>query len=80
MSSNAGPFPDRFVLGEGFPWALGMGKSYQSVSMCVRRCGEVWFTGLDWDNVFWSPDCPRYRLVLERIEPNAPNQTRSEAE
>ncbi len=58
-------FPDRIVLGQGYPWAMGTGPYYcAAVTEHQRGCTPI---HLDWPQDLWKPSVPQYRLVLERI-------------
>lgn len=57
---------DRYVLGEGYPWALGTAP-YASIALCEERIG-VRFVGLSFPDDLWQANVPKYRLVLERIK------------
>lgn len=59
-------FPARIVLGEGHPWALGV-ERYKEVCLNKEPIGVEKVT-LDFPEVLWSKEVPRYRLVLERVQ------------
>ena len=59
-------FNKRYVLGEGYPWAMGM-KIYTSVAL-VRAPKGVELIPLDFPIDLWSSAVPRYRLVLEQVK------------
>ena len=64
---SADCFKDRYVLGEGHPWAMGL-SSYHEIALGVTgMLGEK--VELDFPEELWAKDVPRYRLVLERVEP-----------
>ena len=74
-------FPKRIVLGEGWPYGRGDGPSTNDplrergevvgLSVSRRRIipQEILKNAFHCDNPLNSDDCPKYRLVLERIEP-----------
>ena len=62
-------FPDRFVLGEGYPWLYGTGKPdnpYYRIGL-NKKPTAMNAIELNWDSKLWQTTIPRYRLVLERI-------------
>lgn len=59
-------FKRKYILGEGYPWAIGFGK-YLQVSMCKKKSG-VNMIELNWPAELWSQDIPKYRLVLEKVK------------
>jgi hypothetical protein len=59
-------FKKRYVLAEGYPYALGTG-GYVEAAMCADNTG-VNLVRLDWPKELWSAKLPKYRLVLERME------------
>ena len=63
MAKNV--FKKRYVLGEGFPWALGI-KNYKTLGMAMSNKG-INYIELNWPIELWWHDCPKFRLVLERI-------------
>ena len=58
-------FPDRIVLGEGFPWANGTGPYFEIGLRDVQVGGRN--LQIFWPDELWSKTLPRYRLVLEKI-------------
>lgn len=60
-------FPERVVLAEGYPWAVGTRK-YIDIRMTEGPTGmnPVW---LNYPDKLWDRSVPKYRLVLERIKP-----------
>ena len=65
MNNKSKIFQDRYVLGEGYPWALGA-KKYTDICLVKDNIG-VNKVILDWPIDLWIKDLPRYRLVLEKI-------------
>ncbi len=61
---------ERIVLGEGYPWAYGLGPIYKSIGVNLYAKG-VAPIGLDWPKELWREDVGRYRLVLEKVEEDA---------
>ena len=59
-------FPGRIVLGEGYPWAYGLGP-YREVGLNEVPVG-VQPMSLRWPKELWSKEVPQYRLILERID------------
>lgn len=59
-------FKKKYVLGEGYPWALGVEK-HKETSMVDRTKGVSPIV-LDWPEELWSADVPKYRLVLEKVD------------
>ena len=63
-------FKSRYVLGEGYPWATGIGtvdSPYDTIvlhrdSMMGQRMQ------INFPTELWSKDLPKYRLVLERVD------------
>lgn len=66
-ASRGSEFPNRIVLGVGYPWAMGNGP-YHEVAMREDFIGGR-NKQLKWPKTLWSPDVPQYRLVLERVHP-----------
>lgn len=66
MADKAREFKDRYVLGEGYPWALGIGPYYE-----INLHPEPYVQGervpLDWPDELGSNLLPKYRLGLERV-------------
>lgn len=60
-------FKDRYVLAEGYPWAIGT-QSYKSIGVSTINPGII-LEDLDFPLELWSAKVPTYRLVLERIHP-----------
>ena len=56
----------RYILGEGYPWAMGVGPEYREVAL---KDGQVGGTNipLAWPAEFWKRGCPKVRLVMEVI-------------
>lgn len=72
----ANKFCKRYVLGEGFPWAMGT-KDYKEIALSKTAIGFSPVV-LDFPAELWNANkLPRYRLVLERIDEtnNACTQT-----
>lgn len=59
-------FPRKVVLGEGYPWAFGVGEPYQSIALCEAPVGIV-YVPLNWPKALWSHATPKYRLILQRL-------------
>ena len=59
-------FKNRYVLGEGYPWMMGVGEN-KKLSLSETPIG-LRTVFLDFPLELWSPDLPKYRLVLEKIE------------
>lgn len=59
-------FLDRYVLGEGFPWEMGIDE-HVAVALSETALG---FSPLkiDFPKELWNKSLPKYRLVLERID------------
>jgi hypothetical protein len=62
-------FQKRYVLGEGFPWAIGTAP-YKEIGLSQSQLG-VLLNALYFPSELWSKDVPRYRLVLERVDRKA---------
>lgn len=60
-------FKKRYELGEGYPWALGIGAPYVDVRLTKVQRGMA-AVPLNWPGELWSVDLPKYRLVLELVE------------
>ena len=61
-------FQERYVLGIGYPWALGTGNEddpHEQISLCLESVG-VNFLEIDFPRELFSQEVPKYRLVLER--------------
>ena len=56
----------RHVLGEGYPWAMGLGP-YREVALRDEPIGGT-NQPLDWPNELWSLTVPKCRLVLEVLD------------
>ena len=60
-------FRNRYVLGEGYPWVLGVGPYYE-----IRlQQGPMVTDGvvqICWPEELWAKNLPKYQLVLERVE------------
>ena len=63
-------FKKRYVLGIGYPWAMGIGPAYKEICLSSGKKGPTGLdrVTLDWPAELWSEDLPQYRLVLERVE------------
>jgi len=61
-------FKDRYVLGTGYPWAMGLGKPYVEIAMLKGKLLGFGFKPLKFPEILWNKDLPKYRLVLERVE------------
>lgn len=62
-------FPARVVLGEGWPrlWSMGgTSLNHEFVTIQTRR-GKSLSLG-DLPQEFEDDDCPKYRLILERVD------------
>lgn len=59
-------FRERYVLGEGYPWAMGIGP-YREVVLSKTSLG-LDPQDLNWPDELWRKDLPQYRLVLERVD------------
>ena len=63
-------FPSRVVLGEGFPWANGLGTKenpYKEVTLRDKPVAGQPIV-LSWPTSLWKKNVPKYRLVLEKVE------------
>ncbi len=58
-------FKDRYVLGEGYPWAYGM-PPYNTMGLLTESLISRPID-LEWSDELWSKDVPKFRLVLEKI-------------
>lgn len=58
-------FKDRYVLGTGYPWAMGI-NPHTEVALCTDQKGTN-FKPIKFPIALWYPDLPKYRLVLERV-------------
>ncbi len=58
-------FKNKYVLGEGYPWALGTGP-YKEIALSNTAVGMS-FIPLEFPKELWRADTPRYRLVLEVV-------------
>jgi len=58
-------FKNKYVLGEGYPWALGLGP-YHSVGVVKGSVG-VNYVPLKFPKELWSSKLPKYQLVLEKV-------------
>ncbi len=59
-------FPSKVILAEGYPWAMGCGPEYTEI--CMQEAVMVGKRlPLDWPQILWSKNLPKYRLVLEKI-------------
>ena len=59
-------FKKRYVLGEGYPWAIGE-SPYRAISLSKQSIG-ISLTDLEWPEELWYEHMPKYRLVLEKVE------------
>ncbi len=59
-------FGKRYELAEGYPWAMGVGDHFE-VAMREENIASR-NVKLDWPEILWSPELPKYRLVLERVD------------
>ncbi len=59
-------FPERIILGIGYPWAYGVGP-YFEIGLNSFNTG-VLPKKLKWPKELWHKDLPKYRLVLEKIK------------
>lgn len=64
-------FPNRIVLGCGYPWAIGSAGSSMgdTVTTLVGMCDaptEVNLQGMVFPEILWCQHVPQYRLVLEK--------------
>lgn len=69
LYGQAPDFPDRVVLGEGHPWATGLGNKqapYYSIMVLKKPIG-VAPKKLTFPKALWNREVPKYRLVLERV-------------
>lgn len=65
MPKSQTEFKERYVLGVGYPWALGI-NIYKTMALCLERTGTN-YKILDWPKELWRHDLPKYRLVLEKL-------------
>ena len=59
-------FKKKYVLGEGYPRALGLQSHYDKVFLCKESSGSD-LIALNFPDELWTKEMPKYRLVLERI-------------
>ncbi len=59
-------FKNKYVLGEGYPWAMGINSHFE-ISLKELPIGGLMIP-LIFPKELWSKDIPKYRLVLERVE------------
>lgn len=59
-------FPRRIVLGKGYPWANGVHPGHFEIVLRHSAVGGM-NLALNFPKELWSPDVPKYRLVLERM-------------
>lgn len=59
-------YKKRYVLAEGYPWAVGT-EPATDIRMVIRPTGMVPQI-LKWPVELWRPELPKYRLVLERVK------------
>lgn len=64
--AKAKKFQDRYILGEGYPWAMGKGP-YTEVGLTEHNRGTL-FQELAFPKKLCGIDVPKYRLVLERVK------------
>lgn len=67
MDDKSTKFKNRYILGEGYPWAIGISPFFEinlheGPNIIDERIK------LDWPDELWSRGLPRYCLVLERVE------------
>ncbi len=74
VSDQVRAFKKRYVLGEGYPWATGLGTPdapYDKLCLCKASKGAEFMT-LDFPEELWGkfggPELPKYRIVLERVD------------
>jgi hypothetical protein len=66
IAHKLSPFKTRYVLGQGFPWVIGL-NPYTSIGLTANKVG-VQYRPLTFANELWRKDVPKYRLVLERVQ------------
>jgi len=71
MKRNNIGFKKRYILAEGFPWAVS--KSAKEINTYLElQMRDAPFGGsvvpLDFPKELWCPTLPKYRLILERVE------------
>lgn len=71
MNNDHDEFPERAVLAEGYPWAVGTGPYYYEIRMDKNNLAGSGVVALRFPEELWRADLPRYRLVLERIDDDA---------
>ena len=59
-------FKKRYILGAGYPWAMGTGP-YREICLSNLQISPDKIE-LDWPEELWDTALPQYRLVLERVE------------
>lgn len=59
-------FKTRYVLGEGYPWALGR-EPYTLICLVKKSPGADKIE-LNFPEELWLEDVPKYRLILEKVE------------
>ncbi len=59
-------FKDKYVLGEGYPWANGT-EDYKEITLKNVALAGLNIV-LNFPEELWSKKVPKYRLVLERVE------------
>ena len=59
-------FKKRYVLGTGYPWAMGL-DPYLTIAVNKNNMGVEPFE-LNFPKELWSTKLPKYRLVLERVD------------
>ena len=64
-------YPRRVVLGEGYPWMFGVAHG-ENTTIQLRDVGVGGSpVQLAYPDCLWAEGLPRYRLILERIDPEA---------
>ena len=63
-------FKKRYVLGEGFPWALGdaFKGEYTAITLEKEARGKTKQVLLNFPEALWNIHVKRYRLVLEMVD------------
>ena len=62
-------FRKRYVLGEGWPWYEGNSNTGVGMCNCYKTGSHTIKLKIPDDLFNWTDKHPKYRLVLERIEP-----------
>lgn len=70
MTEEKDKFPDRIVLGEGYPWAFGTGTDNNPHdTICLNKDSSIGNPiPLNFPKFLWKKTLPKYRLVLERVD------------